>query len=173
MLCQVAKLKGFVTIGTSRSRDKAAFALAHGFDHVICTHDESPKERLEHITHGKGFNLVFDHLGGQSLIDGLKSLAPFGTLVSYNIVQGPPAEDTFQVMRQLLEKSLAIRCFSMHTFDADKDTRRGLMNQAIALLARQLYAPSDFQAQRGPKNPCLARPRSCQWQAGHAPMTRS
>jgi NADPH:quinone reductase len=137
MLCQVAKLQGFVTIGTSRSRDKAAFALAHGFDHVICTHDESPKERLEHITHGKGFNLVFDHLGGQSLIDGLKSLAPFGTLVSYNIVQGPPAEDTFQVMRQLLEKSLAIRCFSMHTFDADKDTRRGLMNEAIALLAQQ------------------------------------
>ena len=42
-------------------------------------------------------------------MDGLKSLAPFGTLVSYNIVQGPPTEDTFQVMRQLLEKSLAIR----------------------------------------------------------------
>jgi NADPH2:quinone reductase len=137
MLCQVAKLQGFVTIGTSRSRDKAAFALAHGFDHVICTDDESPKERLEHITHGKGLNLVFDHLGGQSLIDGLKRLAPFGTLVSYNIVQGLPTEDTFQVMRQVLEKSLAIRCFSMHTFDADKDTRRALMNQAIALLAQQ------------------------------------
>ncbi|WP_295522158.1 zinc-dependent alcohol dehydrogenase family protein [Limnohabitans sp. Rim8] len=137
MLCQVAKLKGFVTIGTSRSRDKAQFALAHGFDHVICTDDETPKERLAQITKSKGLNLVFDHLGGQSLVDGLKSLAPFGTLVSYNIVQGPPTEDTFQVMRQLLEKSLAIRCFSMHTFDADRDTRRGLMNNAIDLLAQQ------------------------------------
>jgi NADPH2:quinone reductase len=137
MLCQVAKLQGFITIGTSRSRDKAAFALAHGFDHVICTDEETSKDRLEHITNGKGLNLVFDHLGGQSLINGLKSLAPFGTLVSYNIVQGPPTEDTFQVMRQLLEKSLAIRCFSMHTFDADKDTRRGLMNEAIALLANK------------------------------------
>ena len=137
MLCQVAKLQGFVTIGTSRSRDKAEFALAHGFDHVICTDEETSKDRLEHITHGKGLNLVFDHLGGQSLINGLKSLAPFGTLVSYNIVQGPPTEDTFQVMRQLLEKSLAIRCFSMHTFDADRDTRRGLMNEAIALLAQR------------------------------------
>ena len=137
MLCQVAKLQGFVTIGTSRSRAKAEFALTHGFDHVICIDDETPKERLEHITNGKGLNLVFDHLGGQSLVDGLKSLAPFGTLVSYNIVQGPPTEDTFQVMRQLLEKSLAIRCFSMHTFDADQETRRGLMNDAIALLAQQ------------------------------------
>lgn len=137
MLCQVAKLQGLVTIGTSRSRTKAAFALAHGFDHVICTDDEAPKERLAHITKGLGLNLVFDHLGGQSLVDGLKSLAPFGTLVSYNIVQGPPTEDTFQVMRQLLEKSLAIRCFSMHTFDADRNTRRGLMNDAIALLAQK------------------------------------
>ena len=137
MLCQVAKLQGFVTIGTSRSRDKAQFALAHGFDHVICTDEETSKDRLEYITNGKGLNLVFDHLGGQSLVDGLKSLAPFGTLVSYNIVQGPPTEDTFQVMRQLLEKSLAIRCFSMHTFDVDRDTRRGLMNEAIALLANK------------------------------------
>ena len=137
MLCQVAKLKGFVTIGTSRSRDKAQFALAHGFDHVICTDQETSHERLAHITKGQGLNVVFDHLGGQSLIDGLKNLAPLGTLVSYNIVQGPPTEDTFQVMRQLLEKSLAIRCFSMHTFDADRDTRRGLMNEAIALLAQQ------------------------------------
>ena len=135
MLCQVTKLQGFVTIGTSRSRDKAAFALTHGFDHVICTDDETSQDRLAQITKGQGLNLVFDHLGGQSLVDGLKSLAPFGTLVSYNIVQGPPTEDTFQVMRQLLEKSLAIRCFSMHTFDADRDTRRGLMNEAIALLA--------------------------------------
>jgi NADPH2:quinone reductase len=137
MLCQVAKLKGFVTMGTSRSRDKAQFALAHGFDHVICTADQTSPDRVAHITKGQGLNLVFDHLGGQSLIDGLKNLAPFGTLVSYNIVQGPPTEDTFQVMRQLLEKSLAIRCFSMHTFDADRATRRKLMNEAIALLAQQ------------------------------------
>lgn len=137
MLCQVAKLRGFVTIGTSRTSAKAQFALAHGFDHVICTEDETPKERLDQITHGRGLNLVFDHLGGQSLIDGLKSLAPLGTLVSYNVVQGPPTEDTFQVMRQLLEKSLAIRCFSMHTFDADRETRRALMNDAIALLAQK------------------------------------
>lgn len=137
MLCQVAKRQGLTTIGSSRSRDKCAFALAQGFDHVVCTDDEPLRERLAHITHNRGVNLVFDHLGGQSLIDGLRSLAPFGTLVSYNIVQGLPTEDTFQVMRQLLEKSLSIRCFSMHTFDADRDKRRGLMNAAIELLGQQ------------------------------------
>jgi len=137
MLCQVAKLQGFVTVGSSRSHDKGRYALAQGFDHVICTDHESLKDRLAQITQGRGVNLVFDHLGGQSLIDGLRSLAPFGTLISYNIVQGMPTEDTFGVMRQLLEKSLSIRCFSMHTFDADKTTRRGLMDAAIELLAKQ------------------------------------
>ncbi len=136
MLCQVAKLHGFITIGTSRSRDKCQFAIAQGFDHVICTDEEVLKDRIEELTQGRGLSFVFDHLGGQSLIDGLKSLAPLGTLVSYNIVQGSPTEDTFQVMRQLLERSLSIRCFSMHTFDADRPLRRGLMNSAIELLAQ-------------------------------------
>lgn len=148
MLCQVARLNGLVTIGTSRSRDKTRYALAQGFDHVICTDDEALTERLSHITRGQGVHLVFDHLGGPSLIDGLRNLAPFGTLISYNIVQGLPTEDTFQLMRQLLEKSLAIRCFSMHTFDADRTVRRGLMNAAIELAAQvqiTLPAPQIFK----------------------------
>ncbi len=143
MLCQVARLMGLVTIGSSRSREKSDFALAQGFDHVICTEHEVLKERLAQITQGQGVHLVFDHLGGQSLVDGLKSLAPLGTLISYNIVQGPPTEDTFQVMRQLLEKSLSIRCFSMHTFDTDTAVRRGLMNAAIERVAQaQITMPS-------------------------------
>lgn len=140
MLCQVAKLQGFVTVGTSRSRDKSQYALSQGFDHVLCTGDEPLQDALQRITAGQGVHVVFDHLGGQSLIDGLHSLAPMGTLISYNIVQGTPSEDVFGVMRQLLEKSLAIRCFSMHTFDADRDTRRSLMHSAIELLAHQRIA---------------------------------
>lgn len=148
MLCQVARLRGLVTIGTSRSREKSDFARAQGFDHVICTDHEALKERLAQITQGQGVNLVFDHLGGQSLVDGMNSLAPFGTLISYNIVQGMPTEDTFQLMRQLLERSLSIRCFSMHTFDADRAMRRSLMDAAIELLAQKkttMPAPQIFK----------------------------
>jgi NADPH2:quinone reductase len=143
MLCQVAKLKGLHTIGTSRTSDKSQFALDQGFDQVVCTSQENMQERLQTITQERGLALVFDHLGGQSLIDGLRSLAPMGTLVSYNIVQGMPTQDVFQVMRELLGKSLAVRCFSMHTFDEDTSLRRGLMNEAIALMANgQVRAPA-------------------------------
>jgi NADPH2:quinone reductase len=143
MLCQVARLKGLRTIGTSRTSDKSRFARDQGFDHVICTSEENLQERLRHITQDHGLALVFDHLGGQSLIDGLRSLAPMGTLVSYNIVQGMPTQDVFQVMRELLGKSLAVRCFSMHTFDEDVSLRRGLMHEAIEMMASgQVKAPA-------------------------------
>ena len=142
MLRQVAGLKGICTIGTSRTADKSRFALDQGFDHVVCTTQENLQERIGQITQGAGLALVFDHLGGQSLIDGLRSLAPLGTVVSYNIVQGMPTQDVFGVMRDLLGKSLAVRCFSMHTFDEDVSLRRGLMQEAIALMANaQVKAP--------------------------------
>lgn len=142
MLCQVAMLKGLRTIGTSRTAKKSSFARDQGFDHVVCTVQENLQERIQQITQGRGLAVVFDHLGGQSLIDGLRSLAPMGTLVSYNIVQGMPTQDVFQVMRDLLGKSLAVRCFSMHTFDEDVSLRRGLMHEAIDMMASgQVKAP--------------------------------
>ena len=142
MLCQVARLKGLRTIGTSRTADKSSFAIDQGFDHVVCTSQDNLQERIQQITQDHGLAVVFDHLGGQSLIDGLRSLAPLGTLVSYNIVQGMPTQDVFQVMRELLGKSLAVRCFSMHTFDEDVSLRRGLMHAAIELMAtQQVKAP--------------------------------
>jgi NADPH:quinone reductase len=135
MLGQLARHRGFLTIGTSRSSEKQAYAGAHGIDHVLASAPEALVAQVQALTKGKGVDIVFDHLGGEHLIAGLHCLAPFGTLVSYNAVLGVPSEDAFQVMRKLLSKSLALRCFSMHTFDQDEKVRRGLMQEAIALFA--------------------------------------
>ena len=142
MLCQAAKSRGYKTIGTSRTPGKCQDALQHGFDHVVCTEQGELKAQVQAITQGRGLDVVFDHLGGQSLIDGLHGLAPLGTLVSYNIVQGMPTQDVFQVLRHFLGKSLAVRCFSMHTFDEDPEARRALMHEAMDLMANaQVKAP--------------------------------
>jgi NADPH2:quinone reductase len=56
-------------------------------------------------------------------------------VVSYNILSGPPSSDVFGELRALLSKSLAVRTFSIHTVDTDRSQRRGLMEEAIDLMA--------------------------------------
>ena len=72
----------------------------------------------------------------------LDSLAPLGTAVSYNVIGGAPAGDVFGALRDHLGKSLGVRVFSMHTFDADEPLRRGLMQDSIeAMAAGRIGAP--------------------------------
>jgi NADPH:quinone reductase len=153
MLAQLARHLGYLTLGTSRTTGKQAFAREHGFDHVLDSAPATLAEQVNALTQNRGVSVVFDHLGGAPLIASLHCLAAFGTLVSYNAVLGTPTEDAFQVMRKLLSKSLALRCFSMHTFDQNAQLRRGLMQEAISLMAHghvrsptpQIFALSEVQ----------------------------
>lgn len=135
MLAQLARHKGLSVYGAVRSQAKRAFALAHGFDEVFNTASNGLPDSVRSATNGRGVDLAFDPIGGQSLTDCLHSLAPMGTVVSYNAVAGLPPEDVFVTMRALLGRSLAVRCFSMHTFDADPVLRRQLMETSLQMLA--------------------------------------
>jgi NADPH2:quinone reductase len=137
MLSQLAKLHGFQTIGTARSEDKRRFALANGFDVVLDSVPETLTAQVMQATQRRGVNLVYDHLGGAYLTACMRSLSAMGLAISYNIITGKPDTDVFGLMRELLSKSLGVRCFSMHTFDENVSNRRSLMNQAIDLMASQ------------------------------------
>lgn len=134
-LAQVARARGLRVIGTASSHEKRAFALENGVSEVIDGDPATLPERVMALTDGRGADLAFDHVGGALFIACLRSLAPFGMAVSYNILSGPPASDVFDELRKLLGKSLAIRTFSIHTVDSDVAHRRGLMEEAIALMA--------------------------------------
>jgi NADPH2:quinone reductase len=135
MLSQLAKVLGFKTIGTARTPVKRDFALANGFDVVINSNPDTLCEDVLAATSGLGVNLAYDHLGAAFLPACVRSLSALGTAISYNVITGQPSEDVFSVMRELLSKSLGIRCFSMHTFDENESNRRELMQQAIDYMA--------------------------------------
>ena len=142
MLSQLAKTHGFQTIGTARTSIKRDFALANGFDVVLNSNPESLYEDVLKATAGLGVNLAYDHLGGAYLPACIRSLSALGTAISYNVITGQPSVDVFSVMRELLSKSLGVRCFSMHTFDENESNRRQLMQQAIDFMAsRKIRAP--------------------------------
>lgn len=134
-LAQVARARGLRVIGTASSEQKRAFALDNGVSEVIDGDPAMLPARVMALTDGRGADLAFDHVGGALFIACLRSLAPFGMAVSYNILSGPPANDVFDELRKLLGRSLAIRTFSIHTVDRDIVQRRGLMEDAIALMA--------------------------------------
>lgn len=139
---QLARHAGMTVIGSVSSAEKAVFARQQGAGHVVDYRTEAVLPRVLDLTDGQGVDVVLDHVGGPGLIDGLKMLAPWGTLVSYNAIAGVPEDNVFAEMRALLSKSLTLRCFSMHTLDADPALRRRIMTEVIDLLAAGAIRPA-------------------------------
>ena len=100
-LVQVARDRGLRVIGTASTPEKRSFALANGAHEVVESDPQGLTEKVMQLTDGRGVDLAFDHLGGELFIACLRALAPCGMVVSYNIVNGPPAGDVFEELRKL------------------------------------------------------------------------
>lgn len=134
-LIDVARAAGASVIGTAGSAEKCAFVRARGAAHAIDHGKEPVVERVLALTGGRGADLVFDHVAGKAFVDGLKMLAPLGMIVSYAVLGGMPESDLFAAMRANIEKSPAVRCFTMHTYDHMPQPRREALLRAVEMLA--------------------------------------
>jgi NADPH2:quinone reductase len=141
-IVQLAKGQGMTVIGTVSSPEKAAFARANGADHIIFYRDEDVLARTREITGGKGVGLVLDHVCGPEFASYLGILGKWGTLVSYNAFAGLPEENLLAEMRKHLGICPAIRCFSFHVYDDDREGRRAIMRELIAALDRKAIKPA-------------------------------
>ena len=64
-----------------------------------------------------------------------RGMAALGMIVSYGMLHGLPEQDVFKAMRANIERSPAVRCFTMHSYDHMPEPRREAMRRAIDLLA--------------------------------------
>ena len=133
-ISQLARHQDIEVIGVVSSKEKAAFAEDNGVTSIVRRDLESISSRVMELTGGRGVDLALDPLGSTIFIECLRSLAPLGTLVSYNVIAGLPA-DVFKEMRALLTRSLAVRCFSMHMHDDDREARRVPMQRLMTMMA--------------------------------------
>jgi NADPH2:quinone reductase len=53
----------------------------------------------------------------------------------------PPGADVFKEMSRLSTKSLALRCFNIHTYDHHRDKRQQMTRSLIELLAQRRINP--------------------------------
>jgi NADPH2:quinone reductase len=141
-LIDVARLAGATVIGTAGSAGKCAFVRARGADHAIDYSREPVVERVLALTGGHGADIIFDHVAGKAFTDGLKMVAPLGMIVSYAVLGGMPDTDLFKEMRGNIEKSPAVRCFTMHTYDHMEEPRREAMARAVELIGGGKVKPA-------------------------------
>jgi len=134
-MVQTARARGLRVIATARSAAKRGFALENGAHVALDSSVSDLADQVRASTHGLGVDLAVDPIGGTLFIACLNALAPLGIAISYNIVAGPPAKDVFAELRSLLDRSLAVRTFSMHTLDGDPLRRRAFMQTAIDAMA--------------------------------------
>lgn len=144
-LVQLAKLAGMKVIGTVSTREKAAYARTMGADEVIFYRDEDVVVRTRALTAGRGVSLVLDHVCGSEFYSYLGALDKWGTIVSYNAFAGLPTENLMGEMRKHLDICPAIRCFSFHIYDHDREGRRDIMRKMIGYLAEGAIRPSIFK----------------------------
>ncbi len=86
---QIAKLHGAEVIATCGGTVKMGQAIALGADHVIDHHQEDIAKRVREITHKKGVDIVFEHVGVKVWESCLRSLAMNGRLVTCGATTGP------------------------------------------------------------------------------------
>lgn len=139
-MVQTARAQGLQVITTASTADKRSFALRQGAMAALDPVAPDLADQVKALTAGRGVDLALDPTGGPLFIACLHALAPLGLAVSYNILAGMPPE-VFATLRQLLGRSLAVRTFSMHSFDVDTTRRRALMRDAIALMASGAVQP--------------------------------
>jgi NADPH2:quinone reductase len=137
---QLCLADGIRPIATVSTDGKRAFALAAGAPHVIHRGSQNVQQEVMALTGGRGVDVVYA-IVGPGFTKNLDLLAPLGTLVSINSLGREPDADFFAELRRTLNRSLGIRCYSIHTLDDQKDKRRALMQRAIELMAAGRLRP--------------------------------
>lgn len=140
-LCELGRLAGFSVIGIAGSGEKCAVVEKSGAQ-AINHATEAVADRVLALTGGRGADLICNHLAGNSFKTDLTMVAPFGLIVSYGALGGMPEQDVFRDMRTNIDRSPAIRCFTMHTFDDLPELRDRCTDKVLTLFAEKKISPA-------------------------------
>jgi NADPH:quinone reductase len=85
---EIGKAMGASVIAVAGGAEKLAIAKAQGADHLIDYSKEDLRGRLKEITGGRGVDVVYDPVGGDSFDQSLRSIAWGGRLVVIGFASG-------------------------------------------------------------------------------------
>lgn len=85
---QLGKALGATVIAVAGGRLKAEFCARHGADHVIDHRTEDLTARVTEITGGRGVDLIYDPVGGETAATALRSVARGGRIAVIGLAAG-------------------------------------------------------------------------------------
>ncbi len=83
---ELARHAGATVIAAASSADKRAFALAHGAH--VAVGNETLRDAVMDATQGRGVDLVYDPVGGALFDAALRTVKPFGRIVTLGFASG-------------------------------------------------------------------------------------
>lgn len=113
---QLCNLVGAVPIAATRTSSKKKALLDAGAAHVIATQEEKLVDKLKEITGGKGARIVFDPVGGKTVLDLAEGMSQGGILFQYGALSPEPTP--FPLM-SALSKSLTMRGYVLFEILSD------------------------------------------------------
>ena len=90
LLCQWAAAVGADVVGAVGSEEKARIAEANGCARTVVAGPDDLAARVREIAGGRGVDVAYDSLGGETFARCLDCLAPAGMAIGYGNVAGPP-----------------------------------------------------------------------------------
>lgn len=89
LLCQIARRRDALVLGTVSTEEKAALALVAGANEIILYTQQDFEVEVQRLTGGVGVRVVYDSVGKTTFEKGLRCLARRGMMVLYGQSSGP------------------------------------------------------------------------------------
>ncbi len=106
---EIGKILGAMVIATAGGARKAAFAKAHGADHVIDYSAADFREEVLKLTDARGVDRIYDPVGGEVFAQSLRCLAVEGRICPIGFASGTIPQIPANI---LLVKSIAVTGFN-------------------------------------------------------------
>jgi NADPH:quinone reductase len=135
---QLGKALGARVIAVVGSREKEEFCARNGADHVLNHRTDDLTAQIAGLTEGRGVDLIFDTVGGDTAALVLKSLARGGSILMVGIASGSVAP--LNPMELIMSNHSAVGVLSIA--QEDPATEAAIWDYLAGLLERRAITPS-------------------------------
>ncbi|MCB9000188.1 MAG: zinc-dependent alcohol dehydrogenase family protein [Bacteroidales bacterium] len=133
LIIQFAKLNNIKTIAVARNSDNFSELDSLGATAIITDDFANIEHRVNEITKGKGVKCVLDAVGGELISKLIKTISPFGKLISYGLISN---ENVTYHNSSIIFRNITIKGFGIDNWlnETTKNNYKDTIDVLISIL---------------------------------------